>query len=207
ISMAIAPRFAVSNKSRKKTMTDRDSPVTEDELHAYVDDEIAADRRGAVEAWLASHPEDAARVAHWRAQADAIRAHYGTLASEPIPARFDLDKLARGARSWRAIAAAAGIMAFLARRVVRWVAPWASAAGPRRLRYVHRAGARCPQGLRGRGASSGRGYRRRAAAFGAMAVETSRLRTADTGARAERIEAGGRTVATGSVWPGRILHV
>lgn len=48
-------------------MIDRNSPVTEDELHAYVDDEIAADRRGAVEAWLASHPEDAARVAQWRA--------------------------------------------------------------------------------------------------------------------------------------------
>ena len=55
-------------------MIDRNSPVTEDELHAYVDGEIAADRRGAVEAWLASHPEDAARVAQWRAQADAIRA-------------------------------------------------------------------------------------------------------------------------------------
>jgi anti-sigma factor RsiW len=44
-------------------MIDRDSPVTQDELHAYVDGEIQADRRGAVEAWLASHPEDAVRVA------------------------------------------------------------------------------------------------------------------------------------------------
>src|SRR5215831_19108827 len=113
-------------------MIDRDSPVTEDELHAYVDDEIAADRRGAVEAWLASHPEDAAHVAQWRAQADAIRAHYGMLASEPVPARFDLDKLARGARSWRAIAAAV-IMAFLAGGVVGWMAHGASAAAPSRF--------------------------------------------------------------------------
>jgi len=30
-------------------MTDRDVPVTEDELHAYVDGELAADRRAAVE--------------------------------------------------------------------------------------------------------------------------------------------------------------
>ncbi len=58
-------------------MIDRDSPVTEDELHAYVDGELPADRRGAVEAWLASHPDDAARVAAWRAQAEAIRARYG----------------------------------------------------------------------------------------------------------------------------------
>src|SRR5215472_8475175 len=114
-------------------MIDRNSPVTEDELHAYVDDEIAADRRGAVEAWLASHPEDAARVVHWRAQAEAIRAHYGTIASEPVPARFDLDKLARGARSWRAVAAAAVIAAFLAGGVVGWMAHGASAAAPSRF--------------------------------------------------------------------------
>src|SRR5262249_39957496 len=109
ISMAIAPRFAVSNKSRKKTMIDRNSPVTEDELHAYVDGELAADRRGAVEAWLASHPEDAARVAEWRAQADAIRARYGMVASEPVSARFDLDRLPRGARPLAAVPPAAGV--------------------------------------------------------------------------------------------------
>src|SRR5258708_26817816 len=85
--MASGPRFAVSNKSRKKTMIDRNSPVTEDELHAYVDDEIAADRRGAVEAWLASHPEDAARVAQWRAPADAIPAPSGMPPPQPRPAR------------------------------------------------------------------------------------------------------------------------
>ena len=50
-------------------MTD-DAPVTEEELHAYVDGELAQDRRGAVEAWLGTHAEDAARVAAWRAQAD-----------------------------------------------------------------------------------------------------------------------------------------
>src|SRR5262249_8405945 len=114
-------------------MIDRDSPVTEDELHAYVDGEIAADRRGAVEAWLASHPEDAARVAHGRAQAERIRAHSGMIASEPVPARFDLDKLARGARSWRAVAAAAVIVAFLIGGVVGWMAHAASAAAPSRF--------------------------------------------------------------------------
>src|SRR5258708_12902758 len=94
-------------------MIDRYAPVTEEELHAYLDGELAADRRGAVEAWLASHPEDAARVAQWRAQAEAIRARFGMLASEAVPARFDLDKLARGAPSLPAIAAAAVVAAFL----------------------------------------------------------------------------------------------
>ena len=114
-------------------MSDRDSPVTEDELHAYVDGELPADRRGAVEAWLASHPEDAARVAAWRAQADAIRARYSAVASEPVSARFDLDRLARGARSWRAVAAAAVFAAFLAGGVVGWMAHGASAAAPSRF--------------------------------------------------------------------------
>jgi len=44
-------------------MIDRDSPVTQDELHTYVDGEIPADRRAAVEAWLTANPEDAVQVA------------------------------------------------------------------------------------------------------------------------------------------------
>ena len=76
-------------------MIDRDSPVTEDELHVYVDGELPADRLGAVEAWLASHPEDATRIAAWRAQADAIRARYSALAKEPVPERLALDRITR----------------------------------------------------------------------------------------------------------------
>src|SRR5262252_7768547 len=114
-------------------MIDREPPVTEDELHAYVDGELATDRHAAVEQWLASHAEDAARVAAWRAQADAIRARYGAVASEPVSARFDLDRLARGARSWRAVAAAAVFAAFLAGGVVGWMAHGASAAAPSRF--------------------------------------------------------------------------
>ena len=53
-------------------MPDRDLPVTADELHAYVDGVLPQDRRAAVEAWIATHPEDAARVAEWQAQATAI---------------------------------------------------------------------------------------------------------------------------------------
>ena len=48
-------------------MFDRDQPVTEEELHAYVDGELAPERREAVEAWLATHSDDMARVGAWRA--------------------------------------------------------------------------------------------------------------------------------------------
>jgi anti-sigma factor RsiW len=111
-------------------MTDRNSPVTEDELHVYVDDEIAPDRRQAVETWLATHPEDAARVAAWRAQAEAIRARYGSVIDEPVPSRLTLDRLTRSRRSWAAVAAAAALAAFLAGGAAGWMARGAAAAAP-----------------------------------------------------------------------------
>ena len=43
-------------------MTNRDAPVTTDELHAFVDGMLPSDRSDAVEAWLADHPNDAAQV-------------------------------------------------------------------------------------------------------------------------------------------------
>jgi anti-sigma factor RsiW len=101
-------------------MTNRDSPVTADELHAYVDGMLPADRKGAVEAWLASHPEDAARVAEWRSLAAVVRDRYGSVAEEPVPARFDLAKLARPHTPWRTIAAAA-ILAAAIGGVAGWV--------------------------------------------------------------------------------------
>jgi len=110
-------------------MTDRDSPVTADELHAYVDGMLPADRKGAVEAWLASHPDDAASVAEWRAQAEAVRNRYGAIAGEPVPARFDLAKLARPRASWRMIAAAA-LLAAATGVLAGWIGRAASTPGP-----------------------------------------------------------------------------
>jgi anti-sigma factor RsiW len=115
-------------------MTDRDSPVTEDDLHAYVDGELPPDRQEAVAAWLAAHPEQAALVAAWRAQADSIRARYGAVANEPVPDRLKLDRLLRQDRSsrrgWVAFAAAASIAAFVIGGGVGWVAHGAVAGTP-----------------------------------------------------------------------------
>src|SRR4051812_49979225 len=111
-------------------MIDRDSPVTEHELHAYVDGEIPADRRNAVEAWLGSHPEHAARVAHWRAQADPIRARYDAIGSEPAPARFALDQIPHTSRPWPAAAAPAAFASVLVGGGVGLVGRGVSAGGP-----------------------------------------------------------------------------
>ena len=101
-------------------MTVDNTPVTPDELHAFVDGELPADRQQAVNTWLATHPDDAALVAGWRAQADAIRTRYGEVANETVPDRLSLENVMRnGARSWRSIAAAAAVAAvaaFLDRR-------------------------------------------------------------------------------------------
>ncbi len=54
-------------------MSDALNPVTENDLNAYADGQMAADDAARVEAWLAAHPEDAARVAAWQSQNAAIR--------------------------------------------------------------------------------------------------------------------------------------
>jgi anti-sigma factor RsiW len=115
-------------------MIDRNSPITEDELHAYVDGELSADRMNAVAAWLADHPEQAALVASWRVQADNIRAHFGTAIDEPVPQRLMLDQVLKqdraNGRSWAAMAAAAAIVAFVVGGAAGWMARGASAAAP-----------------------------------------------------------------------------
>jgi anti-sigma factor RsiW len=100
-------------------MIDRDQIVGEDELHAYVDGELPADRRMAVEAWLATHPDDAAKVSAWRKQVEMIRAHYGIVADESPPQRFNINRLTR--RNYGAIAAAAAVIAaFIAGGALGW---------------------------------------------------------------------------------------
>ena len=101
-------------------MIDRESPVTEDELHAYVDGELPAERRPAVEAWLAVHPEDASRVNAWRTQAESIKGRYGDIAHEPVPARLELGRLRRLERRWTRSAIAAAIAAFLIGGALGW---------------------------------------------------------------------------------------
>ncbi|MGJ4951423.1 anti-sigma factor family protein [Bradyrhizobium sp. HKCCYLS20291] len=109
-------------------MTDPIIPVTEDELHAYVDDELPVERRGDVETWLAAHPADAERVASWRRMAEALHARYDSVANEPVPRRLDLDRLDRRPRRWIIGAAAASIFAFSLGGALGWVAHGAASS-------------------------------------------------------------------------------
>ena len=108
-------------------MTNPKIPVTEDELHAYVDNELPGERRADVETWLASHPDDAERVQSWRAMAEALHARYDQVANEPVPRRLDLERLGQQPRKWLYGAVAASLIAFAAGGGVGWLAHGAAA--------------------------------------------------------------------------------
>ena len=109
-------------------MTQPKIPVTEDELHAYVDNELPTERRSDVEAWLSVHPDDAARVQSWRAMADALHSRYDSVAEEAVPKRLEIERLERRPRRWLYGAAAAVLVAFIAGGGVGWMARGAAAA-------------------------------------------------------------------------------
>jgi len=61
-------------------MTDKHTPVTEAELHAFVDGRLEDDRRHQVELWLKDHPDEAAEVQQWQAQAKDLKVAFSSYA-------------------------------------------------------------------------------------------------------------------------------
>ena len=127
--------------SRRSTMIDRDSPVTEDELHPM--STASPGRSPRRRRRLAHLPSGGCRPRRPRgAQADAI-VRYGTVALESHLGALRSRRAGPRRTPWRAVAAAAA-MAFLAGGVVGWMAHAASAAAPSRF-DISPPGARCPQ--------------------------------------------------------------
>jgi anti-sigma factor RsiW len=87
-------------------------PISEDDLHAFVDGFLDGARRSEVQAYLDTHPEVAAQVAAFQRQRDALRAAAAPIADEPIPPHLNLRHLMDARlrsgewRSWRSMAAA-----------------------------------------------------------------------------------------------------
>jgi anti-sigma factor RsiW len=84
-------------------------PVSEADLQAYADGRLTPERRALVEAWLASHPEEAERVAAYQRLGEEVRAAYETMLCEPVPER--LAQAAAPRSAWRRAAAIAGWIA------------------------------------------------------------------------------------------------
>lgn len=118
--------------------------IDEQELHAYADGRLAADRDAAVRAWLDAHPEDAARVLAWQDINRGLHAAHAPVLDEPVPAR--LAAAARGPRTrwaWRRHALAASfaalglVIGWLARGTYTPPARTALAALPRDAAIAH----------------------------------------------------------------------
>lgn len=77
------------------------TPPTEHELHGWVDNALDPVRHAEVKAWLADHPDEAARVNAWRRDAESLRAALaGALTA---PARLDPARLRHQRRSRRRV--------------------------------------------------------------------------------------------------------
>lgn len=88
--------------------------IGEDELQAFIDDRLDGERRAAVEAHLALHPEIRERVALERRQRAMLRGQLEAKFAEPVPARLRIASIRAGQRGqWmgrmRPIAAAVAI--------------------------------------------------------------------------------------------------
>lgn len=93
-------------------MNDR-TTITEADLNAYVDGELQPEEQAAVEAYLADHPVDRERIAAWRDQEATLRALYGHVAEEAVPARLSPHRIAMDRRrtlSRTAMAVAASLV-------------------------------------------------------------------------------------------------
>jgi anti-sigma factor RsiW len=64
--------------------------ITEADLHAHIDGELASGRDAEVEAHLAATPDAADRLAAYRRNEDALRVRFDPILEEPVP-----DRLAR----------------------------------------------------------------------------------------------------------------
>jgi anti-sigma factor RsiW len=94
-------------------MTSR--PITEEDLHGFVDGVLAPERTTEVATYLDAHPHVAIRIANYAQQRTALRAALAPIAEEPLPPELDLARMiARRGRprrsSWWTAAAAAVVL-------------------------------------------------------------------------------------------------
>ncbi len=65
-------------------------PITESDLHAYIDGFLPENRRPDIAEYLSTRPEDTDRFAMYRSQNAALRALYNPVLDEPVPARLSV---------------------------------------------------------------------------------------------------------------------
>lgn len=108
--------------------------ITEDDLHAYADGLLPAERRAEVEAWLAAHPEDVTRVHAWSAQNRALHEAFDGVLNEPLPLELVRATSARKARPRHYWQAAAAVLVMAGAGLVGYVIGLHGASSP--VQYV-----------------------------------------------------------------------
>jgi len=94
------------------------TPLTEAELHAFVDDQLTPERQREIEALLAQRPEEAQRAQSYRGQKRELHALFDPVLEEPVPQRL-LD-VARPRTPWYAQRWVAGIAIALVSGAAGW---------------------------------------------------------------------------------------
>jgi anti-sigma factor RsiW len=74
-------------------MSGSELPIAEEDLHAFVDGQLAPPRRGEVQRYLDANPQEARRVAAWSAQREALRDALAPYATAPLPPELNLSRL------------------------------------------------------------------------------------------------------------------
>jgi anti-sigma factor RsiW len=90
-------------------------PISEEELHAFVDQRLDVRRREEVAAYLEAQPAVAKRVAAYGRQRELLKTGYASIADEPIPSQLNLASIVERQKrpalaSWWMSAAAAVVM-------------------------------------------------------------------------------------------------
>ena len=73
-------------------------PISEDDLHAYVDRALEPEREAEVAAYLRDHPDVAKRVADYSDQRCWLRSALAPFAEEPLPSQLNLSRIVQGQR-------------------------------------------------------------------------------------------------------------
>jgi anti-sigma factor RsiW len=89
--------------------------LNEEQLQAWLDNELEPQQCAEVEAYLAGEPEEAARLAAYRRHDASIRAQFDPVLEEPVPARFT-----RPRASGRVLRMAAALAWFAVGGIVGW---------------------------------------------------------------------------------------
>jgi anti-sigma factor RsiW len=121
-------------------------PVSEEDLHAYVDKLLEPERQAEIAAYLENHPDAARRVAAYSAQRKLLRNALASVADEPLPPQLNLWRIVenRNRRRFSPVGwALAAMLQIGAGGVCGWIAQSVTQSAPAELAVLAQEAASC----------------------------------------------------------------